>query len=905
MLNPLFDITHLKNHIAAGGLVLTANQRLARSLLDAWGQYCQHQGMEVWRQPPVYALDDWFAECWRALLDRGYQPALIGGIANPHAERWLWQQVIATDEASPDGDPAAYAELARDAWQSLQLWQVPLRQLEHSNHEGCQHLLRWFDGYRKALAQRALITREQAVAIIGRGFGDGVLIAPAAIRLVGFQTLPPLYRAILGVASARVDDTGNVMEVDATESAQSLAMAATLDDDNSEILAAARWAKAQLENGTGTRIGVVFPNLTRIRSRVERVFRDQLTPAHGLPGSGHAPPPFNISAGVPLARTPLVASALNLLALQSPEHPLPYYCQLLTDPFWGDADSELASRARAEVALRELGKIAPSSADCRHQVQRGERDGLDSGSRLSARLQQFADSLRHQPASASLRDWATHFSAQLGLLGWPVSRTLDSIEFQQLQHWRDLLDQFAALADIAGKVTAGQALAQLRQMAVATPFQAQTADAPVQVLGLLEAVGLRFDRLWVAGMDDSQWPQPPAPNPLLPIALQRQHGLPRSSAEHELALARALFDGLRHSASGVVFSYARRDGDSERLPSALLQGLPPWPAPVADAIGQPLIAELLGSTELERVPLDTAPAVVPTGATFRGGSSVLQDQAGCPFNAFAIWRLGATPLPEPGPGLSAQERGTLVHRCLELLWTRLKTQAALMQLDADAGAGLLAEIIDEALKPWRRERPDLFGTRFTRLESARLQTLLSAWLAIDRERAAFSVIAPEQAISVDIGGLTLSLRIDRIDQLADGSLVLIDYKTGATDPRVWSGERPEEPQLPLYALSVDAPVVALCLARVSGRNGVKLSGTGGDSALLPGLIAPAAIGLPESWPDTLAHWRRVLDQLAREFLGGHAELCFYTRTARDRQGHLLPLNRWPEWTTLRALETAP
>lgn len=53
MLNPLFDITPLKDHIATGGLVLTANRRLARSLLAAWGQHCQTQGAEVWPQPPV------------------------------------------------------------------------------------------------------------------------------------------------------------------------------------------------------------------------------------------------------------------------------------------------------------------------------------------------------------------------------------------------------------------------------------------------------------------------------------------------------------------------------------------------------------------------------------------------------------------------------------------------------------------------------------------------------------------------------------------------------------------------------------------------------------------------------------------------------------------------------------
>ncbi len=904
MLNPLFDIAHLRRPLAAGDLVLTANRRLARSVLAAWGQHCQTQGAEVWPQPPVYALDDWFAECWQALLDRGYPPALAGTIANPHAERWLWQQVIAADADAPDGDPAAYAELARAAGQQVERWQVPLRQLEHSNHDGCQHFMRWLADYRNALAQRSLITREQALALIGRGFRDGALPRPPTLHLVGFQTLPPLYRDSLAATGAEI------ARHEPAAPDPGVALLAGLDDDSSELLAAARWARAQRDAAPAARIGVVFPNLTSIRTQVERVFRDEFTPTHSLPGANRAQPPFNISAGIPLARVPLVASALKLLALRAGEHPLAYYCALLADPFWGDAEAELATRARAEVLLRELGRVAPSSADFRRQCQLAAAAPPDSATHqdsLGARLRQCAESLRREPATASPRAWAALFSAQLQALGWPGARTLDSNEYQQWQHWRDLLDEFAALSSVVGAVSAAQALAQLRQMAAATIFQVQTADAPVQVLGLLEAVGLRFDRLWVAGMDASRWPQPPAPNPLLPAALQRQHGLPRSSAEQELGLAQDLFASLRAAAGQVIFSYARRDGDGERLPSALLRDLPAWleTPPAAESqplAAHPLIAALLGSTELERVPIGPAPPLAASGAAVAGGSSVLRDQAGCPFNAFAIWRLGATSLAEPAFGLSAQERGTLVHRCLELLWARLQTQSALLQLDAQACAAVVAEVVAEALKPWQRDRPELCGPRFLRIESARLRALLLAWLDLDRARAGFSVVAPEQAIAVDVAGLKLALRIDRIDQLADGSLVLIDYKTGATKPKVWAGERPEEPQLPLYALSQQAPVAALCLARVSGRDGVGLSGTGRDPALLPGLVAPAALGLPETWPATLAHWQRVLARLAREFLDGHAELAFHTDAAADRQGHLLALNRWPEWATLAELD---
>ena len=48
-------------------------------------------------------------------------------------------------------------------------------------------------------------------------------------------------------------------------------------------------------------------------------------------------------------------------------------------------------------------------------------------------------------------------------------------------------------------------------------------------------------------------------------------------------------------------------------------------------------------------------------------------------------------------------------------------------------------------------------------------------------------------------GLSLSLRIDRIDQTADKKQILIDYKTGDANPREWFTERLLSPQLPLYS----------------------------------------------------------------------------------------------------------
>src|SRR6267378_2566360 len=74
--------------------------------------------------------------------------------------------------------------------------------------------------------------------------------------------------------------------------------------------AAAKWARARLEEGRG-RIGVVVPQLAQRRKEVVRVFSRVMRPGHHLPGAEKTPLPFNVSLGEPLSNYPLVDAALG------------------------------------------------------------------------------------------------------------------------------------------------------------------------------------------------------------------------------------------------------------------------------------------------------------------------------------------------------------------------------------------------------------------------------------------------------------------------------------------------------------------------------------------------------------------------------------------------------------------
>ena len=149
------------------------------------------------------------------------------------------------------------------------------------------------------------------------------------------------------------------------------------------------------------------------------------------------------------------------------------------------------------------------------------------------------------------------------------------------------------------------------------------------------------------------------------------------------------------------------------------------------------------------------------------------------------------------------------------------------------------------------------------------------WLDTEKERADFSVKALESRHSFRFAQLELEMRIDRIDQLADGSLVIIDYKTAKkSEIHRWWGTRPEEPQLPLYHMLLgkndDVGGIAFATVHIEGN---QLRGVGDENSpetqirFIDKYKSGAAV---EDWHQLQSKWQQVLTTLAEEFIAGTA-----------------------------------
>jgi len=326
------------------------------------------------------------------------------------------------------------------------------------------------------------------------------------------------------------------------------------------------------------------------------------------------------------------------------------------------------------------------------------------------------------------------------------------------------------------------------------------------------------------------------------------------------------------AARDVELSYSTRDGDRVLRPSPLLAGVPEAREARRGKPAQGSYSEVVHQARrLERITDNSAPLLAP-GHVAAGGASLFQNQAACPFRAFAIHRLGARGLEEGRAGLDARERGTLLHRALAQLWGELDRHARLIAMPEQELSAAVHRAADFAIESLRRVRPDALSEAFIALERTRIAALLGRLLELEKQRAPFRVVAREEERRLEIGGLNVDGRIDRIDVTDSGARVILDYKTGQAAPGAWAGERPDDPQLPLYAITDSADVAAVSFASVRAQE-VAFNGISREEGLLPGVTTVAKTRSTRdvpSWTALLERWRDMLDALAAEFLRGHA-----------------------------------
>jgi len=795
---------------------------------------------------------DWLADLWQQQLYKiGDPPTLLSG----WQEEILWERIVRDSPESRELlQPHSAASVAQDAWLLANQWRLDSSLVEEMGNDDSRTFVIWSSRFLSRCHKSNWLDFARLADVLKDSISR--LQLPDRILLAGFDEFTPQQKDFLDAA---LESGCSVKKLDVeTPEPEAGTVCVPFPDDEQEIEAAARWGRALLESGVEERIGIVVAGLASRRNQVERIFRSVLEPAAQLPGRIRSSELINISAGNVLPSYPVIKSALTLLSFSPVENEWSEISNLIRSSYLRGADTENTARALLDKRLRQYcGNRVPVS-----NLLRLCRRSDSACPLLEQSLEKWLEVTGKSPSRQTAVSWSHTFSALLEAFGWPGERPLNSIEFQTMQSWTELLSNFASTNLTGEKMSRGEAVSVLKRIAGNCMFQPETAEAPVQVLGMLEASGLHFDHLWVAGLHDEAWPGPCNPNPLLPITLQREKGIPRSSPERELEFAALVTRRLLSSGTNVVVSFPERTEDRELDASPLIAGIPCIePRDLNLWSGSSVTDVIRKSGKVETFVDEMAPPLGDT-ARQRGGTRVFQYQSGCPFRAFAELRLGAETLEFPAPGLDPRDRGTLVHAVLEEVWKELKTHEALCS-SRNLGQ-IIDNSVDVAIGDLERKRGSALPKTFAALERRRLRQLAIDWLEIDKNRQPFKVINPEEEKYAEVGGIRFKVKIDRVDRRADGREVIIDYKTGLTTQRSWESDRPDEPQLPLYSTIHEKPLAGVLFARV--RTGdMRFLGLINSDLSMKGCE-------PVDLASRITEWRIVLEKIGSDFKAGHAEV---------------------------------
>ena len=601
----------LWRQLNSGHLVVVANRMLRQSLLQT---ITAASGQAAIAEPRLKDLASWLDECWQKLVQTGSSEAVRYRVLSGSEELILWDEVIAGYYRQGSGPlrRTALAEHAVEAHRLLLQWlpeQWPPACFEEFAAESdCSAYLQWQNRFQEICDRHGWLTLARRDLLIEKAFRDNQLDKEPEISLVGYFNLAPRQLELLETASERLN------ELELTKY-KPLPQFCCATDQQRELRQAIGWARVESEKNADAVIAVVIPDLRKRRQLVDRLLREIFSPGSLLPETSAVEGPWLIGSPLPLTRAAAVDVGLQLLQLiVGGGLPAIQIRSLLNSPFWKHFDAR-----QCKILASRLLKWRAGNIDSQ-QLYRLSRD-LDSD--FGAVLKSL-----QRPAERQTSDqWAELFSNWLKQLGWPGQRSQVSAEYQQLERWSNVLNRFASGAEIYGLRSGSAALGILRQEAHLTPFQPASGHNRVMILGVHDAVAFRFDKMWLSGMDDSQWPPLLEANSLLPYSLQQRYGLPGADRNRDLSFFGSQGEELLSCAGELIVSYAQRsdNGDIQQpsplLPRALREGGGAPPAAERDYCEQ-WYRQISQSTIEQPIATGKGDALAASGQEMKVASSV-------------------------------------------------------------------------------------------------------------------------------------------------------------------------------------------------------------------------------------------------------------------------------------------
>lgn len=537
-------------------------------------------------------------------------------------------------------------------------------------------------------------------------------------------------------------------------------------------------------------ICVTYPNTQLYQQRIAEVF-----PEHGIP--------YSFAEGHPLARSPLIKAIFSCLTENAVPPESPYFSE---------------------------GEMPPK-----------ENEMTPEG------FQTYFNALLEKGKGEVLRNVLNSPDA--------IESSVISSEIAAYRALDDLVKELCGSFDEPAETTHPyhQYVQWLRLMVAHTTYQTPETSGGVRILSLSQLQSLEFDTVILGDFVDGRFPTNYRPDALLPETHVR-------SESEQLCEQRFLFYmALKAFRNRLYLVSPQTENEADQVPSpflAQLEQVADIGAAEVENTGEFSHARFLQkygqyvwATETpETEPRDAAMSLVNhvtrveksreethTRLAYEGHLTAsrcalaelrtnrysvteLETYAKCPFQYFADRVLKLEALRDEEEGLSALEKGVLVHQILFEFYTNRDGRQPNAE-NRDEAKRQLDEVLERVSEAHRRflsaKQETAIGRDniFWQIEKERLQIALHKWLAAEcaydlpvvpryfevnvgqkREHTDANLSCTQP---ISIGGVTLEAKIDRID-VGDSVFNVVDYKTGGSTIRIRDILEGRALQLPVY-----------------------------------------------------------------------------------------------------------
>ncbi|PJD91509.1 MAG: endonuclease [Legionella sp.] len=817
-------------YLHEGALIITPNNRLSLQLLQTYDATYRDQNTLL-TKPKCFSYDSFLRHMFHKLRHQTpHHPHPL--LLSEHQIRYLWRLVLRQHHV--DAISAGLLDVVHEAWVRCQAWQISYDDPTFNDTTHTRRFQRWFKAFQHELTTHNAIATQLIPAYLIHH-----QIQPPSHSMIWtcFDEFTPIQQQLQRTleqqnCSQYIDDLQPKDLIAAGY--EGLVQCLAAHDEQEEYQQMIAWVDERLAQGA-QHIAIVVPDLQAQAHTLQSMFDHHFSPDL-----------YNISYGKALSDFPVVGTALQWLALDL-EHVTAHQIRLLLQsPFISSSQKEFIARSQLLQDSSMMKEFELSWPDFLLQI-------ASSAPLLYAALQPLSP----YPELDSPSAWTSHFKQRLECMGYPGEGPILSETYQCFHRFIAVLDDVMSLNAVTSVMSAAEAIQALHELTHSVVFQIKKPATPITILGLLEASGCLFDSIWVTGLTDQCLPHKTRFSSWLPISLQKETSMPYTCAQREFERAQMALERLAFACDTIVYSYPKMLNDQPQAACVLIKNHPIFPIKSLTFDVKPI--DLIRYDDSYMHPPESL-------AHLSGGTALLAHQAKCPFQAFAAHRLKARPAPDKADGLDLMERGQVLHRILEMLWKKLGSQAALLAMNSTHLEQTIHTLIQTTLTVFSQTRYSSFSPLAQKVEYDRLKCLVYASLDWEKQRQPFVIESLEQTYLFTLADIPFKVRIDRLDRsLQDRpTKTVIDYKTSLPTTQPWIEERPEAPQLLLYAL-LDTHINTLLFMQLkTGR--MTLSGFSAESMNDRGITSVKA---PKTWADHYAYWEQQLTQLASEIKLGH------------------------------------